>query len=77
MDVGKTKVMRISRQLSPAQILIDHKQPANVEYLKYLSSMITNDAICAREIEFRIAMAKAAFSHKFTSNWTPIEGGNL
>jgi len=39
--------------------------------------MITNDARCAREIKFRIAMAKAAFNNKFTSNWTYIEGRNL
>jgi hypothetical protein len=52
-------------------------QPENVEYLKYLGSMITNDARRAREIKFRIAIAKASFNNKFTSNWAYIEERNL
>jgi hypothetical protein len=43
MNVGKTKVMRISKEPSPVQIMIDQKQQRNVEYFKYLGS-ITNDA---------------------------------
>jgi hypothetical protein len=66
MNVEKTKVMRISRQPSPIKIMIDQKQLENVEYLKYLGSMITNDARCTHEIKSRIAMAKAAFNKKKT-----------
>jgi hypothetical protein len=33
-----------------------------MEYLNYLSGMITNDARCTREIKSRIAMTKAAFN---------------
>jgi hypothetical protein len=40
------------------------KQLENVEYFNYLGSMITNGASCTREIEYRIAMAKAAFNKK-------------
>jgi hypothetical protein len=68
--VGKTKVMRISRQPAPMKIMIDQKQLENVEYFNYLGSMITNDAGCTREIKSRIAMIKAAFNKKknlFTS----------
>jgi hypothetical protein len=71
-NVEKTKVMRISRQQSPIQIMIDQKQLENVNYL---DSMITNVSRCTREIKFRIAMAKAAFIKKktlFTGNWTNI-----
>jgi hypothetical protein len=46
MEVGKTRVMRISRQLSQIQIMIDHKQPENVDYVNCLGCMITNDARC-------------------------------
>jgi hypothetical protein len=73
MNVEKTKIMRISRQPAPMKIMIDQKQLENVEYFNYLSSMITNDARCTREIKSRIAIAKAAFSKKknlFTRNWT-------
>jgi hypothetical protein len=32
MNVEKTKIMRLSRQSSPAQIMVDQKQLENVEY---------------------------------------------
>jgi hypothetical protein len=66
----KTKLLRISRHLFPAKLMIDQKQPDNVESFKYLGSMLTNDGRCACEIKSRIAMAKAAFNNKralFTS----------
>jgi hypothetical protein len=64
MNVEKTKVMRISRQPYPSQIMMDQKLLENVEYFNYLSRMITNDARFTREIKSRIAMAKAAFKKK-------------
>jgi hypothetical protein len=70
MNVEKTKVMGISRQPSPMEIMIDQKQLENVEYLNYLGSMITNDARCTCEIKSRIASKKAALNKKkkfFTS----------
>ena len=66
MNVEKTKVMRISRQLLPVKIMIDQKQLENVESLKYLGSILTNDGRCTCEIKCRIAMAKAAFNKKRT-----------
>jgi hypothetical protein len=55
INVKETKVMRISRQSSPVQIMIEQKQLQNVEYLKYFSSMIANDARCTCEIKYRIS----------------------
>jgi len=66
MNVEKTKVMSISRQLSPVTIMIDQKQLENVECFKYLGSMLTNDGRCTCEIKSRIAMANAALSKKKT-----------
>jgi hypothetical protein len=66
MNVEKTKVMRIPRQPFPIKIMIVQKQLENVEYFKYLGSMITNDARCTYKIKSRIAMAKAAFNKKKT-----------
>ena len=43
MNVGKTKVMRISKQPSPVTIMIDQKQLENVERFKSFGSMLTND----------------------------------
>ena len=58
------KMLRISKQPSAIEIMIDQKQPENVEYFKYLGSMVKYDARCAREIKSRIAMAKVAFNKK-------------
>jgi hypothetical protein len=66
MRVEITKVMRISRQPSLIRIIIYQKQLKNVEYFKYLVSIITIDARCTCEIKSRIAMAKAAFNKKKT-----------
>jgi hypothetical protein len=60
MNVGKPKVKRIARHPSPVQIMTDQKQLENVEYFDCLGSMITNDAVCTREIKCDLAMAKVA-----------------
>jgi hypothetical protein len=70
MNVGKTKVMRISKQPFPVKIMIDQKQLENVESFKYLVSILTNDGRWSCEIKYRIGMAKTAFNKKralFTS----------
>jgi hypothetical protein len=64
MNVGKTILMRISRQPFPVKIMIDQKQLDNVGSFKYLGSNLTNDGRCTCEIKCRIAMAKAAFNKK-------------
>ena len=64
INVEKTKVMRISRQLSQVTIMIHQKQLENVECFKYLGSMLTNDGRCTCEIKSRIVMEKAAFNKK-------------
>jgi hypothetical protein len=58
--------MRISRQPFPVKIIIDQKLLENVEYFKYLCSILKNDGRCTCEIKCRIAMAKAAFNKKRT-----------
>jgi hypothetical protein len=63
MNVGKSKVVRILRELYKLRIMKGQKQQ---EYFNYFGSMITNDARCTREIESRIVMAKAAFNRKKT-----------
>jgi hypothetical protein len=59
-------VVRSSREPSPVQIMTDQKQLENVEYSRYLGSMITNEARCTREIKSRIVMSKAAFNRNKT-----------
>jgi len=44
--------------------MIVPKYPKNVEHIKYLGSMVTNEARFTREIKSRIAIAKAAFNKK-------------
>ena len=62
--------MGISRQTFQLKIMIDQKQLENVEFFKYLGSILTNDGRCTCEIKCRNAMAKAASNKKralFTS----------
>jgi hypothetical protein len=40
INMGKRTVMRILRQPSPIQIIINQKQPENLEYLNYLGTMV-------------------------------------
>jgi hypothetical protein len=72
-ECEKTKLMRISRQLSTVHILIDEKQLDNVEYLNYMQSLVTDCAVCILAIQSRISMAEAAFCKKKTdssADWT-------
>jgi hypothetical protein len=62
--VDETKVMKMPRQPSHAQIMIDQVQPVCVEYCSYLGGMVTKTVICPREFTYRIAVAKAAFNNK-------------
>jgi hypothetical protein len=62
MNVGKTRVMRISRQPFPVKIMIYQKQLENVESFKYLGSILTNDVRCTCENKYSIAMAKGAIN---------------
>jgi hypothetical protein len=50
--------MTTLRQPPPVQIMIDEKQPKNVEYFNYFGSMTANDGRCTREIKSGVAMAK-------------------
>jgi hypothetical protein len=61
-NVKKIKVVRISRQLSPIQILINQNQPENVKHSIYLSTMITDDARSTSEIHSGIDIAKVVFN---------------
>jgi hypothetical protein len=65
--------MKILRKPSTIQIMIDQKQPENVEYYNYLDSMVTNDARCIREITVTTVMQKqySTRSRRFSpANWT-------
>ena len=44
--------------------MIYQKQLDNVEFFKYLGSILTNDGMCTCEIKSIVAMAKAAFNKK-------------
>jgi hypothetical protein len=67
MNVDKNKVMRISRQPSPIQIVTEEKKPENVEYFRYLGSLITNDTRYTPEIKSRIVKQKKLSRSLFTS----------
>ena len=66
MHVENPKVMRISREPSPIQIMMDQRHLENLKYFNYLGNMVTNDARCICEIKFRFAMIIATFNNKNT-----------
>ena len=73
MYVEKTKIMRILRQPSPVTNVVDKKQLENMDFLKYLGIMLTNDGRCTLEIKSRIAMAKLHSTRRrifLPANWT-------
>jgi hypothetical protein len=51
MNVENTKVMRISRDPSPVQIITDQKQLGNAEFF-YSGSLRGSDARCTHEINY-------------------------
>jgi len=73
MNVEKTKVMRISRQPCPVTIMTDQKQLENVEYFKYLGSMLASDGRCTCEIKSRLPRQKLHSTRRrllLPANWT-------
>ena len=65
INCGKTKVMKIERTKDnkPLIIKIDGVMLQQVEWFKYLGSIITEDGRDVREIKSRIAMARCAFNN--------------
>ena len=55
--------------------MIDGKQLENVQYLKYLGRITTNDARCPQEIKSEIALAKAAFNKTKTRFTGKLDSG--
>ena len=73
INVQQTRLMRISRQPSPAQIMIGQTQLQKLRILKYLSGLLKKDTRCAGETKSRVAIQKAVFNEKkilFTSKLT-------
>jgi hypothetical protein len=73
MNVAEKKVMRISRQPSPVQIVVDQKHLANVEYMncECLSVMITTGGRCTIEIKSRDSFGKSNIQQEGSvANWT-------
>jgi len=75
MNVEKIKVVRISSQVSPIQIIREQNQHDNVKYFKYFGSMVGNDAIYTCEIKDRLPWQKQHATRKrrrlsLLANWT-------
>ena len=58
MNVKKTKVMRISRQPSAVTIMMGQKHLENVECVKYLGSMLTDDGRCTVKLNVGLLWQK-------------------
>ena len=69
-NVQKAKMMRISTQPIPIQIMNDQKQLDNVEYFNYLGNIITNNARCTWQIKFKIAKSSLQQEDDYTHQHT-------
>jgi hypothetical protein len=68
VEKKRTKLLRLSRQPSPVQIMTDQEQLQNAQYCNHMDSVITNDARRTRKIKSMIAMATAAFTSTLDLN---------
>ena len=48
------------------QIKVHNREVKEVDYFKYLGSVLKIDDYCIREIKMRIVIAKAAFNRKMS-----------
>ena len=65
MNVKKTKVMK-TRKIPGEEftIFLEGKQLSQESHFNYLGSLITQDGSCDKEIRWRMARAKNAFSKR-------------
>jgi len=62
INIKKTKVMKIGRQPSTMQIIVDGEILQQVEELKYLGSILSSSGYSEKDIRVRIGMVKSAFN---------------
>ena len=60
INIGKSKVMRVSKSNESLQIKIINRELKQVDHFKYLGSVLT------RAIKMRIVIAKEAFNRKIS-----------
>ena len=71
INLKKTKVMKISRNPEDITMIIEGIKLAQIQEFCYLGSLITEDGKCHKEIRRRIALGKAAFTkRRTTENYT-------
>lgn len=65
MNIGKTKIMRISRDkiIRPLNITVDNSNLEQVKKYTYLGVIITEDGRDEEEIKVRLAKARSAFNN--------------
>ena len=64
MSAEKSKVVRISREPSPVEVVLDQKQLENVDYFNYLGSMMMNDEWLTWEFKSRITMKSSIWQEE-------------
>jgi len=60
----ETNIMKVSRQSSRKQIILDQKQLESVEYFNFFVILITNKATNTRESKSCVVTTKSAFKTK-------------
>ena len=64
INIDKSQVMRVFRSNESLQIKVNNRELKEVDYYKYLGSVLTRDGYCTKEIKMRTVMTKEAFNRK-------------
>ena len=54
---GKTKVMRVGKQVEECKVCVDGEEIEQVQNMKYLGAILSADGTCEEEIEHRVGAA--------------------
>jgi hypothetical protein len=66
INIDQSEVVRVSRNIELLHNKLNNRELKEVDYFKYLGSVLTRDGYCAKQIKMRIVIAKEAFNRKIS-----------
>ena len=64
INIDKSQVMRESRSNESLQIKVNNRELNEIDYFKYIGSVLTRVGYCTTEIKMRIVIAKKHLTEK-------------
>ena len=66
INIDQSEVVIVSRNIELLHNKLNNRELKEVDYFKYLGSVLTRDGYCTREIKMRVVIAKEAFNRKIS-----------